>query len=142
MVPVGCPPNSKAKDFERFDMSPSDLIALDATRTNGQVTANLGLQKSGTLLNGEVGMTFSATKEVRGTNAIRVIRSPIVQSLVPESVDRMVLDCELRNNTSNRKPMMPLPSVSLPSTLLTSKKNLVNWTATDVHPLFHSGKTP
>lgn len=103
---MGCAADSKTEDFETVDMSSPDLIALSATRSAGQFTVDAGVHKSLSALSGNFAVDFSATKSFHGKDGVRVLRLPVIRSLVPKSLDRILRDNELPNS------VVPNPAIA------------------------------
>jgi hypothetical protein len=116
-----CPPGSKVEDFETVDVIP-DYIALSATRSGGEFTSDVGLQKAFFTPGGKFGVTLSATTTVRDKDAIHLFESAPIKPFVPQRLDTLIKDYKVRNNLSPR-PLTGKPLYGLDPVL----KALDNW---------------
>jgi hypothetical protein len=107
-----CAPGFKTESFETVDMSAPDLIALNASRSGGEITADVGLYKNVSIPTGKfklrLGLSAAVTKTLHDKDAIHFLQLPIVKPFVPQRAQRLITDYELRHKiwppTFARKP--------------------------------------
>ena len=113
-----CAPDSKVESFQAVDFSHGGLVALSATRSNGEFSADVGLQKEFALPVEGASITFAATKSLHGEDAIRFLHLPVVRSAVPDRVNNYIKDYEARKAAESVERLARFNRLSKPKALI------------------------
>lgn len=97
----GCQPDAKPEKYESVDLNPEDFVALNLNRTNGIVTTEYGLKKTFSAFNGNVALTFSATRSAAGAD---ILDSWPVRAVLPTSVRK-----KAKSWVGETKPLVKAP---------------------------------
>jgi hypothetical protein len=88
-------PGSKVEKFQSVDFGHGP-IALSANRSNGEISADVGVQKEFSTPIEGASVTIAATKSLHGEDAIHFLRLPGVRSVVPDRANKYIKDYEAR----------------------------------------------
>ncbi len=87
---LGCNPLSTTvmENTQSLNLSPGDPIALSINRSNGQARLNVGVSASAKDPSGWVRVGVSATEQFGGADALSIIDSAPVRTILPDTVNK------------------------------------------------------
>jgi hypothetical protein len=114
-----CAPDSAVEKFQGIDFSRGP-VALSATRSDGEISADVGLQKEFSTPDEGASVTIAATKSLHGEDAIYFLHLPVVRSMVPDGVNNYIKDYEVRKAAQSAQRMALFNRLTKPNLVISN----------------------